>query len=387
MINKPFDQIEKSDIDLLKENSVSEMNTLEYKLSLPGNSDSDKKEFLADSSSFANAAGGDLLYGIKEENGIPTEILGVETDNMDAVKLRLDSLIRDGISPRISGVQIKTIDGYENGSILLIRIPKSWNSPHMVAFQNTSRFYSRNSAGKYQLDVTELRSNFAESEELPKKIGQFIDGRLGKIIAGETPMPLINNPKIILHVLPFASFGRLVQISIPDMRGQNNNLRPFNAFGYNTNINVDGLITYDSSQTSYCQMFRSGQIETLTADIMTEDGGRKFIPSLTLVNCLIDVIPKYLQALKELNMPEPIVLRLSMVGATGYKLALERTVSSFHPKLIDRDVLLLPETVVQSYDINLYEMIKPILDGIWNACGYDHCNFYDANGNWIGLQE
>jgi len=387
LINKPFDQIEKSDIDLLKENSVSEMNTLEYKLSLPGNSDSDKKEFLADSSSFANAAGGDLLYGIKEENGIPTEILGVETDNMDAVKLRLDSLIRDGISPRISGVQIKTIDGYENGSILLIRIPKSWNSPHMVAFQNTSRFYSRNSAGKYQLDVTELRSNFAESEELPKKIGQFIDGRLGKIIAGETPMPLINNPKIILHVLPFASFGRLVQISIPDMRGQNNNLRPFNAFGYNTNINVDGLITYDSSQTSYCQMFRSGQIETLTADIMTEDGGRKFIPSLTLVNCLIDVIPKYLQALKELNMPEPIVLRLSMVGATGYKLALERTVSSFHPKLIDRDVLLLPETVVQSYDINLYEMIKPILDGIWNACGYDHCNFYDANGNWIGLQE
>ncbi|MCK5240903.1 ATP-binding protein [bacterium] len=45
-------------------NQIQESRTIEYKESLPGNSDQDKREFLADISSFANAAGGDLLYGI-----------------------------------------------------------------------------------------------------------------------------------------------------------------------------------------------------------------------------------------------------------------------------------------------------------------------------------
>lgn len=383
MIEIPFNLITKENIETLKENAVHESRTIEYKLELPGITDVNKKEFLADISSFANASGGDILFGIKEEDGVPVEMPGLAKINIDEVILRLESLIRDGLEPRIPGIHVQSIGGFEKGSVLHIRVLKSWMAPHMVCYKNTSRFYSRTSAGKNQLDVTELRSAFAESEELPKKIERFIDGRLGKIIAGETPMPLIDKPKMILHVLPFSAFGRSIQIAVPDMKSQNNNLRPFDAIGYNTNINVDGLITYDSSQTSYCQLFRSGQIETIATNIMVENGRKKFIPSLILFRCLSNVIPKYLLALKELNVPEPIVLRLSMVGAKGYELALERTWTSFRPKLIDRDVLLLPEAVVQNYDENLHEMIKPILDGIWNACGYESCNFYDANGQWI----
>ncbi len=48
--------------------------------------------------------------------------------------------------------------------MLVIRIPRSYGAPHMVTFQNTSRFYTRNSAGKHQLDVSEIRSAFALSE-------------------------------------------------------------------------------------------------------------------------------------------------------------------------------------------------------------------------------
>ncbi|MCL2648932.1 MAG: hypothetical protein FWD61_18360 [Phycisphaerales bacterium] len=47
MIQKSFDQIVKADIDALL-NEVSESKTLEYKLKLPGKSEDDKKEFLAD---------------------------------------------------------------------------------------------------------------------------------------------------------------------------------------------------------------------------------------------------------------------------------------------------------------------------------------------------
>jgi hypothetical protein len=56
--NKAFDQIGKDEIDSLVENEVREGKTLEYKEKLAGSTDSEKKEFLADVSSFANAAGG-----------------------------------------------------------------------------------------------------------------------------------------------------------------------------------------------------------------------------------------------------------------------------------------------------------------------------------------
>ena len=67
MIEKPFDQLVKDDIDGLVTNQVKEGRTTEYKQELPSGRDADKKEFLADVSSFANAAGGDLVYGVVEK--------------------------------------------------------------------------------------------------------------------------------------------------------------------------------------------------------------------------------------------------------------------------------------------------------------------------------
>jgi hypothetical protein len=40
--------------------------------------------------------------------------------------------------------------------VLRIRIPPSWAAPHIVTFQGLSRFYPRNSAGKYPLDAGEI---------------------------------------------------------------------------------------------------------------------------------------------------------------------------------------------------------------------------------------
>jgi hypothetical protein len=56
MIQKPLDRIEKADVDSLIANEEREDRALECKQALPTNSDDDKRELLADVSSFANAA-------------------------------------------------------------------------------------------------------------------------------------------------------------------------------------------------------------------------------------------------------------------------------------------------------------------------------------------
>ena len=101
MINKQIDKIELNDFNQLQSTAVSEGKTIEYKQQLPKNSDGDRKEFLADISSFASGSGGDLIFGISEENGSPKSIDGVEVENVDEEIRKYESIIRDGIEPRI----------------------------------------------------------------------------------------------------------------------------------------------------------------------------------------------------------------------------------------------------------------------------------------------
>lgn len=64
--DKPFESIDETDLQALCTGQEREGKTLEFKEMQLGTSDGDKKEFLADVTSFANTSGGHLIFGIKE---------------------------------------------------------------------------------------------------------------------------------------------------------------------------------------------------------------------------------------------------------------------------------------------------------------------------------
>jgi predicted HTH transcriptional regulator len=170
MIQKPLEQISKEDIESLVSAKVSERRTLDYKQQLPGGSSEDKREFLYDVSSLANALGGDLVFGIEDERdaggkatGLPSAANGVPCSNVSDEIARLENLTRDGIEPRIQAIQCKIVEGFPSGPVIVMRVPKSLLGPHMVVFGGMARFYSRNSTGKYPMDIGEIRSAFVES--------------------------------------------------------------------------------------------------------------------------------------------------------------------------------------------------------------------------------
>lgn len=167
MISKRTEEVRKSDIDALVTDQVCERRILEYKAKLPGKSDADKREFLADVSSFANIDGGDLLYGVsdrRDSNGQPTGTPeaadGLAGINSGSEVLRIEQMIRNGVSPVIQNIETRVIEGFDDGPVIMVRIPQSATRPHRVSFKNLSRFYGRTSAGKFELDVTELRAAF-----------------------------------------------------------------------------------------------------------------------------------------------------------------------------------------------------------------------------------
>ena len=209
MIPKDIEKITEADLQTLIDNSVMEGKTIEYKLALPGNSDSEKKEFLADVSSFANATGGDLIYGILSDNstGFPKSLDGVACQNIDQEVSRIDNILRDGIEPRISTCHIQPVRLSNGTFAIIIRIPKSWLSPHRVSYKTHDRFYSRSSNGKYSLDVSELRIAFNLSEATTERIRRFRESRISKVLSEETPVPMGSSAKIIMHLVPYASFS------------------------------------------------------------------------------------------------------------------------------------------------------------------------------------
>jgi predicted HTH transcriptional regulator len=169
---RPFSS--KSDIERLVSDAVVERRTLEYKVELPGGSDEAKKEFLYDVSSFANAAGGTLIFGIQDQRdssgkptGIPERVVGLTVSNVSAEVARLEGSINSGISPRIAGISFDMVDEFQPGPVLVLNVPRSWAAPHLVTFKGTNKFYGRNTTGKYPMDVNEIRNAFAATTEIP----------------------------------------------------------------------------------------------------------------------------------------------------------------------------------------------------------------------------
>jgi len=220
VIVKAIEQLEKADIEALISQEVSEGRTIEYKEALPGSADSDRKEFLADVASFANAAGGHLIYGMRERrvaektSGVAEAALGLARINLDQEVPRLQDMIRTGIEPTIVGVQVREFPGFPEGPIIVLQIPKSWAAPHMVTYKGHDRFYTRDARGKHPLDVHEIRAAFALSESLPERIRRFRADRIPQIVAGETPLPVPRSPKIVLHLLPIAALDPSTRLDV-----------------------------------------------------------------------------------------------------------------------------------------------------------------------------
>jgi Putative DNA-binding domain len=198
VFQKPLVQVNES--DLLGLFGESENKTLDYKRDLPGQREGEKKEFLYDASSFANTLGGDIVFGVEEQNGMAINLVGLAGINPDNEILRLQEILRDGIRPPITGVDPKVIKLTNGNVAIVVRIPKSWNPPHQVTFQKAFRFYARDSNGKYQVDVDELRSIFSLSGMIAERIRAFRVERVAKITAGDTPVPLHSGGNFVLHL-------------------------------------------------------------------------------------------------------------------------------------------------------------------------------------------
>ncbi len=393
---KVFSELNEEDLKSLIDDQVSEGKSIEYKQALPGTSDSDKKEFLKDISSFSNTAGGYIFFGISEENGLPLELLGLEGIDPDAQILRLENMLRDAITPRIPGVNIQAISIGGRGPVLAIHTSRSWASPHMVSYAGGSKFYARNSAGKYQLDVFELRAAFTATSVESERIKRFQLDRIAKIVASETPVPVNDGPQMVLHLIPIGALGSRIPYDLKEFQLHQNRemLAPIYSPHYNCfRFNFDGVLTYnhlnqEEHANSYLQLFRNGIIESCSNTLFRPDRNPPAIPPVVFEEEIVNSLGRYLRIQNKLEIEPPFFILLSLLNVAGYNLPTRNiTGMGYDTNQIDRDNLIVPELLVENSSLASEVILKPAFDAIWNAAGLPQSPYYDADGNWNTKQE
>jgi hypothetical protein len=381
--NRSIDELTEHDLQALVSNQVAESKSVEYKETLPGGSNNEKREFLADVTSFANAAGGHLIYGIRESDGIPDDLCGLGHMNADENILRLENLLRDGVQPRIPGVSLQPVPLGESNVALVIRVSRGWASPHRVTHGGHGHFYSRNSAGKYQMDVSELRNSFLLAESAIDKIREFRTGRIRRINGGQTPVPMmVRAAKLILHIVPVGHSDPASQFAVSELERDPTILIPIYSAGWSHRHNFDGIVSFDMQEdkaVSYLQIFRNGCIEAVDTALLYSETHGKTIPS-RYERDILDSLRRFLGIQQHLGVEPPLFVMLSLTGVQGYTMAVERRFRRRQVHEIDRDSLVTPEVIVDSYDSDPAQFMRPAFDSIWNAAGWPRSMNYAEDG-------
>lgn len=388
MLPKPIDGLTFSDVAAMVEaGGLREGRTLDLKQAPVGGKDDDKREFLADVSALANTAGGDIVFGLTEAQGEATGAPGIELADPDAEVLRLESILRTGLEPRLPRVELRWLSGPDGKGLLILRTPRSYLGPHRVTFRGHGHFYGRTNAGKTSMDVGELRAAFLATEGLHQSIRRFRNERLGIIEAGEGPVGLRSGAKVILHVVPLEAFTAERDVGINRNRDL---LFPlgFMGSGMNARHTLEGLATFSGQEQdpegvySYALLFRSGIIEgASTAGHQGQDGW--FIPASSVEWAALSALRSYREKLAEKGVDLPLYVFLSLIGVRGHSLAISgRPFDLRRPQRTD--ALLLPEAVITDAQQTDEEVLRPVFDRFWNAFGYERSMSFDAAGKYVG---
>jgi hypothetical protein len=147
----------RTDLDALHSGLMKESLTLEYKSSGAVDKAQTKKEEMAkDALAFANAAGGQIVYGMKEKDNIPQGLDG-GIDPLQFPGVWFEQVIQQNVSPQIEGLRVHEVplDDAMGRVAVVVTIPAAQaHAPHQA---KDGRYYRRHNFRNQIMEDYEVR--------------------------------------------------------------------------------------------------------------------------------------------------------------------------------------------------------------------------------------
>jgi len=394
---KDIRSITTTDLFALRDEKVRESRHLDYKQELPGNQNSERKEFLKDVTAMTNAGGGVLLYGITEKRikekktGYPEEIVGVAANVTDDDLRRLENMIRDNSDPPLTRCVAVAIPVSESNAVVGIGVPRSLLAPHAVSIGSRT-YWRRGSAGNYPLDTRELRQMFLEGATWDEEVEEYRRTRTAAVRQRIFIPNLDTDGSFFLHVLPR---GRLREAAdIMPLRDEFSQ-RAWQTLGVGARSrpNLDGYLVLDNGDPdckTYVQWLRNGGIEFYSSIYHRRDkpGERLKLAASHMASDAKKALALAVEFFDRLGVEPPFAVLLSVFDTLGCsiiidELGLEESLSlRIDNNRFDRDPVFIQAVILQDRAQALDEVLLPALDMLWQAAGINESLVRRFKNGW-----
>jgi hypothetical protein len=387
MLTQRLEDLTLAHIERLKENGVPESRSIDFKSAPVGNAYEDRREFVADVTAFANAAGGDIVFGVTTKDGVASDVPGITLIDPEKEKLRLGDLIRTATEPRLANFSMEWLPMQGSIGVLVVRIPRSWLAPHRVTLQGHDKFYVRNAAGKHPMNVDELRQAFTLAETVSERIRAFKTERVRTVLADQGPFSIPPGVKLILHLVPLSAF-----VAPPELKltpGAAQHLWPLDVTGYNGRYTLEGYANYqraNGSTRAYTLAFRNGIIEAVAYVVLMDEAK---ISMARVERLILEGWSNSLLFFRQHAIEPPLyafVTLTDMKGIAGF-MPEDAYISGFRseePVAHRHNLLSLPELVVSAEQLDTERTVlwRPIFDILANALGFERSFNYTHDGQY-----
>lgn len=344
--NKTFKEWTEEDLLILLDNDdFRESQFLDYKRTfefLEGDKSQKSKgkdEFRNDVCSFANADGGDLIFGISERNGLASNIMPISIDNIDRFELDLRNALLP-IMPSMPPVDFRFI-AVSGGYVVVVHIEKSVFKPYMtVENQTVFRFFVRRGNRKEAMSYSEISNNFLHAASLTSEIKRFRLERISELLEDNTGLfgvihvipSTFRNPS---DFIPMCDWGKAGKLPLPQelnhhVRGR---MLP----------NVDGIwFPSDDGLRDFelLRLFDNGIVELKQDLYIRTIRENEYLVSDEFISAIEDIVEGTAGVYRSLERHATVYVCTSVIGCKGYWNYDSASAIRPAPSKVDRDRIL-----------------------------------------------
>ncbi len=223
---------------------------------------------------------------------------------------------------------------------------------------------------------------FSADELIHYRMESFHRERVQAIVAGEAPFRLRNEAMFVVHLIPAESVQCRKQYTASELKAHGQAVRPLGKQYGRPRFNADGFAMYDGEGEvgAYTQLLRDGRLEAVTTDITYEQHELKLLREGSCETAIIELVRQYLGVCEGIGIKHPTWIFAALVGCKGVR---ADTRCGFSDQAISRTQTFFPEFQVESSDIEPVTYLRPLLDCLANAVGFERSPNYDEQGNRI----
>lgn len=347
MLPYTLNNIDAAVLEEICRQQFAESGTLDFKRSIPGRDGGGTFEIAKDVSAFANADGGDLVYGIDEKDGVAASMTPIVGESADDAERRLRQVIDASIEPRLA-VQMKAVE-VGDGYVLILRVARSFDGPHCVRKDNQRRFALRNGTSTSDMSYDQIRTAFGRTATLGEQARNFFASRVEAIEQEKTWRPMEpGRPIAVFDFVPLSGLAGRVSIDMGAI--------DFSKFitwedgGGSPAVNLDGVVAHygsDEGLWGLTQTYRNGCVESIVVVGGTGRDGRAGVWRDRAERFYIRSLERCFNAAQKWALAGPAVVQCALLNVADCALETGSPHDYISRKTADRPHLVFPEVWIE----------------------------------------